>query len=715
MEDPRVFLQALWASYASSSRGGKRRVADGDGDYLRRGTLADYFVSMLSDVDRAKKYEDAIRAVVREWFDDHRPADGQPQQQPVVMDVGSGTGLLTLLALKADERVTVVATELEENQETIEIMEQCLDLASQADASLKDRYTVVRGRTSGVVQALRKRCDIIVSEILGSFISSEEAFKFLPSFVRESLRSADGDKLYMVPRRCIQSARLYRFDGASFNPSEFYALQKVLHDAATKAQRYLNTGVSALGVQLDAFEHRQLCTSVLRVESYTSRRAVTESGFVSGATPLFVPAEEGEVDEADEVFVGFCRRFGYKRTDRSRFRDSENRRCAPDGALELTSVEWDVELWDDVYLENSLAGYARLRLDGDPISPIGRNEAWGVFVFPYTIDLTGTFEPKTGNFAMKWEASKAAASFQLLPYVRSVEHETPRERNTTTKRKKRKDDDDDEGDNDDFIEPRNAGLVFDRDLAERLAEQGVRAARADGNITKVYVLNDPTAGVVATAFANSRPDLAVTCLYDKEEMFLLEVSRMALSESVHNNITVREHEPRTGTAKRTRGAAGRLTIANNDDSVLLLLPRWLDPDFDAAKGPTFEGLTRVPAIAARDTRHPKKEWRVRFQAPLMNHGLGFCGVAALFTYGLAPMTYLKKCTTLAFTADVQGGGDEEGVAVVVLDEPRQGNGVLPGATLQELRRLCIEKKWVSLFARGLLAGSIVVGVPTHSK
>ena len=238
---------------------------------MDRGTLADYFVSMLCDVDRAKRFEAAIRAVIREWFEDHV---GQSQRTPIVMDVGCGTGAYVAGA-QGGRASDGGGDGREENGETIDIMEECMARAAEADHTLKGRYEVVRGRTSGVVQGLRHRCDIVVSEILGSFISSEEAFKFLPSIVREGLRPADSDKLYMVPKRCIQSARLYRFDSSAFTPSEYYALQKILGDAAEPSGA--DTGVSALGIQLDAFDHERLCTSVLRVES-TSRRAVAGGG-----------------------------------------------------------------------------------------------------------------------------------------------------------------------------------------------------------------------------------------------------------------------------------------------------------------------------------------------------------------------------------------------------------------------------------------------------
>ena len=47
-------------------------------------------------------------------------------------------------------------------------------------------------------------------------------------------------------------------------------------------------------------------------------------------------------------------------------------------------------------LSAKLARRVQARSDGDPI-PLGRNEAWGVFVFPYTLDLTATFEPSMGT------------------------------------------------------------------------------------------------------------------------------------------------------------------------------------------------------------------------------------------------------------------------------------------------------------------------------
>ena len=221
-------------------------------------------------------------------------------------------------------------------------------------------------------------------------------------------------------------------------------------------------------------------------------------------------------------------------------------------------------------------------------------------------------------------------------------------------------------------------------------------ADADRRIEKVIVLNDCTAGTVATAVAAERPVLNVTCLFDKSEIFLLDVARMALRE--HPVIAVREHEPNATTARRTRGAAERMSIAKEDESVLLLvLPQWIDPDHDASNGPTFDAWqgprpsrARRGAVSSGACASPRARPRT-----LRTHYLN----------DLAPSTFLKNARRSPPPTPGRDG-DEESVAVIALDEPARGDG--DAVTLRELRRLRSEQ-WAAS-ARGLLAGSIVVGM-----
>ena len=74
----------------------------GDGDVDENG-LADYLHAkrwmkgMLQDHARNEKYQHAISAAVADWKREH----GHAVLGPVVMDIGAGTGLLSMLAAKA--------------------------------------------------------------------------------------------------------------------------------------------------------------------------------------------------------------------------------------------------------------------------------------------------------------------------------------------------------------------------------------------------------------------------------------------------------------------------------------------------------------------------------------------------------------------------------------------------------------------------------------
>jgi hypothetical protein len=105
-----------------------------------------YHASMLADTDRVEAYRRAIAAVVR-------PGD-------VVVDLGAGTGLLSVFAARAGAR-RVFAVEVAE-----------IGDAAKSLVAAHRQIEVIRGRAEEVT--LPERADVIVTETLGNYLLEED-------------------------------------------------------------------------------------------------------------------------------------------------------------------------------------------------------------------------------------------------------------------------------------------------------------------------------------------------------------------------------------------------------------------------------------------------------------------------------------------------------------------------------------------------------------
>jgi hypothetical protein len=108
-----------------------------------RHTLFDYHQSMLIDRERLAAFERAIRKAV--------PAGG------VVVDVGAGTGILSMMACRAGARRVYAI----ERGEIAEIAAEVI----RANA-MSDRITLLRGHSNAIV--LPEPADVVVSEVIGN-------------------------------------------------------------------------------------------------------------------------------------------------------------------------------------------------------------------------------------------------------------------------------------------------------------------------------------------------------------------------------------------------------------------------------------------------------------------------------------------------------------------------------------------------------------------
>lgn len=127
-------------------------------------------VKMLDDRVRTEAYLRAIRSVVR-------PGD-------VVVDLGTGTGVLAIAAVKAGAR-QVYAIERTSIGEAARAM---------FDANgAGDRITLVRGNSTQV--SLPERADVLVSEIIGNDPFGEQVL----TYTRDALRRFMKERARMVP------------------------------------------------------------------------------------------------------------------------------------------------------------------------------------------------------------------------------------------------------------------------------------------------------------------------------------------------------------------------------------------------------------------------------------------------------------------------------------------------------------------------------------
>lgn len=130
----------------------------------------DYHARMLSDARRVTAYADAIAAMVA--------------PNSVVLEIGAGTGILSVLAAKRGARVLSI-----ERENVIEMARQMV-----AEADIGDRVTLFAGK-SGAVE-LPERADLLVCELVGNRILNEGLLESVLDARRRLLRAGAS----VVPR-----------------------------------------------------------------------------------------------------------------------------------------------------------------------------------------------------------------------------------------------------------------------------------------------------------------------------------------------------------------------------------------------------------------------------------------------------------------------------------------------------------------------------------
>ena len=138
----------------------------------------DYHYRMLADATRVEAYRQAISKAVR-------PGDH-------VVEIGTGSGILAVLAAQAGARVTAI-----ERYPVLNLARQVAQHSGMAD-----RITLIRGRADQVT--LPRRGDVLISEIVGNRILNEGLLEATLDARQRLLRPG----ARMIPRRLVIKAEL---------------------------------------------------------------------------------------------------------------------------------------------------------------------------------------------------------------------------------------------------------------------------------------------------------------------------------------------------------------------------------------------------------------------------------------------------------------------------------------------------------------------------
>ena len=289
-----------------------------------------YFWSMLADNPRAFQYRDAINACASECRE-------VENESVTVIDIGCGSGLLSILAAQNPDVSKVWG---------VDTNEDAIQLATNNAKRVLGPELVGKGKKLEFVLTLPDKCPptipkvhMIISEILGTLINSENAMKYVGMYMREKLIPSKHGHVYVIPRTCTQKMSLHSFHQV---PS---CLQVAVTNAVNLAWTHLAwcpTNENGLSVLLHAFPSTVSASAVVRIEKYDT----SPPRVVAGAA---LPIGSG-----------------------SELKDED---------LHLVLFEWVVTLWKKVVLKNTVAELRNMSKKR-PSSSLSRDSAWGFIAVP---------------------------------------------------------------------------------------------------------------------------------------------------------------------------------------------------------------------------------------------------------------------------------------------------------------------------------------------
>eukprot|EP00035_Acanthoeca_spectabilis_P000193 m.71657 g.71657 ORF g.71657 m.71657 type:complete len:420 (-) comp10076_c0_seq3:1667-2926(-) len=297
-----------------------------------------YMLPMLNDTDRNLAYESAIREKIKAFKLEHG-------RGPHVLDLGAGTGLLTLMAVKhGAARVTML-----EANETVQSVS-----AEQIEVSLTAMGCdpTCCEQVCGLSVDLQKEgdgYDMVISELLGSMVNSESQYIYvwdlLMRGVVRNFGSHQAPKFYTIPESGSMTLRMCSAPcGTGLVTGIEYAPMNTLYDAV-----YDRSFLSEK-VQWTQDEEMKLCLA-------------------DCATPI-----SDEVEVLHEQYDAVSGGVKHPRTvelvlnDPSRFEFEQA----------VLVLEWTVQLSSTVTLKHTLDHVAKL----SPIVKAARTIQWGHLFAP---------------------------------------------------------------------------------------------------------------------------------------------------------------------------------------------------------------------------------------------------------------------------------------------------------------------------------------------
>ena len=288
--------------------------------------FAGYFWSMLSDVPRGEDYFRAIDAMCAEFV----RVEGR---RPIVVDVGCGTGMLTLMAYMTGRVERVYGVDV--NPDVLHVAKRN---ARDAGAHGGVHFVLVDPK-KGLPDTV-PRPDALISEILGTLINSEDAHKYVTQYAR-LLNPHPSGAVYIVPRRATQLMKHRVFSHVP--PGLRVAVEDGL-EAAWKEGSWCPTNENGLSVLLHAFPCVEAASAVVRSEEYDR-------------LPPTVSQRQGTL------------------------RLAADSASSSSSSLDLLLFEWEVELWRDVVLYNTVEALRAMSATV-PSSALARDSAWGFIAVP---------------------------------------------------------------------------------------------------------------------------------------------------------------------------------------------------------------------------------------------------------------------------------------------------------------------------------------------
>lgn len=633
--------------------------------------LATYFFAMLADVDRARQYQRAIEACIRDF------AHAHPDVNPIhVLDIGVGTGLLTLFAsqtrLPGDRKVKVLA--IDTNKHAIEYATRFLSLANaesmdditlvQVDkAAAKARAKLARtkrGTATGDTYG-DNSIDIVVSEILGTYAESEFVHPILQSY--KSTVRLRGGRFFVVPEVVTQSLVTRRLSDVPVGAAH------LLRSFATRASRHFQlTSSQHLSALFVGCGLRDIKTDPL----VRLGRDASGEGAAGAGSPAFFPRKRESFTRAADP----AQLHAMALVEDPRQGDEFG--LGP-GESVLSFIEWTAILWrprvgPDIVLRNSLDGY---RDAADPYTALARNEAWGLAV----LGPTGDAQP-LGTLA---ESQTPNVGHYTLGH-----YDKPSTRGG-------------EGADGHSIPDQEIRMMMDYDFADRLvAATRARLARSEGRLTRVLVYEDCTGGLFPATLARevftAQGGVPVTCVFKSPG-----VGFHATSEAMREfnrgraDLQVRVYvQTRSNRAPRIS-----LDALDEPERTLCVIPKWILFDAKESRLASPRGdLATLPRQQVRIA--PAKAHLVTLLDDAWRHGLDRCGTAMILKSGFRKKCKLEDNAFLGVLKQVAEGDPRPKNAFTLLidtpyvdDEAEQGE--LPLCDVANLSRMTdeLQSAWTS--------------------